>query len=108
MPRPESDTEYQKLPDQYRKGMKRYIEEGILPGSFLTMVLWNDLISAVSHCSGPLEDMKAVVMWLYNEAPSAWTMTPAFRLYLSGYVQITATMRDTRRRSGGAGWFPEC
>ena len=76
MPTPESDTEYQKLPEQYRKEIRRYIEEGFLPGAFLTKVLWNDLISAVSHCSGPLEDMKAVVMWLYNEAPSACWGSP--------------------------------
>ena len=76
MPTPESDTEYQKLPEQYRKEIRRYIEEGFLPGAFLTKVLWNDLVAAVSHCSGPLEDMKAVVVWLYNEAPSACWGSP--------------------------------
>lgn len=67
---PETDTTYSGLPEIYREGIRLYIEEGILPGSFLTAVLRNDLMESLARCSGPMEDVKTVVRWLYNEAPS--------------------------------------
>ena len=70
MTSPETDTTYSRLPETYREGMRRYIEEGILPGSFLVAALSNNLHAAVTQCSGPMEDLKTVMMWLYNEAPS--------------------------------------
>ena len=32
---PETDLTYSRLPERYREGMKRYIEEHIAPGYFL-------------------------------------------------------------------------
>ena len=85
MPTPENDTEYQKLPEQHREGMRLYVEEGILPGSFLTSVLRNDLIEAVAHCSGPIHDLKIVVTWLYSEAPSkCWGSPKQVRDWILG------------------------
>lgn len=69
MPRPESDTEYQKLPERYREGMRRYIEERIMPGSFLKAVLEDRLHDAVVRCDN-ISHLKGIVMWIYNEAPS--------------------------------------
>ena len=69
MPRPESDTEYQKLPEQYREGMRRYIEEGIMPGSFLRAVLEDRLHDAVMRCDN-ISQLKRIVMWVYTEVPS--------------------------------------
>ena len=70
MTSPETDIPYSRLPEIYREGMRRYIEEGILPGSFLTAVLSNALHASVVQCSGPMEDLKTVMMWIYNEAPN--------------------------------------
>ena len=85
MPTLENDTEYQKLPEQYREGMRRYIEEGIIPGSFLVAALSNNLHAAVTQCSGPMEDLKTVMMWLYNEAPSrCWGSPKQVRDWILG------------------------
>jgi hypothetical protein len=35
------------LPERCREGIRRWIEEGILPGSFLRAVLSNDFMAAV-------------------------------------------------------------
>ena len=75
MPTPESDTEYQKLPEQYREGMRRYIEEGIMPGSFLRAVLEDRLHDAVVRCDN-ISQLKDIVLWIYNEAPSACWGSP--------------------------------
>lgn len=69
MPTPESDTEYQKLPERYRQGMRRYIEERIMPGHFLRAVLEDKLHVAVVTCD-ILPQIRDIVVWVYNEAPS--------------------------------------
>ena len=65
---------YSKIPEHCREGMKRYIEQGIAPGSFLTAVLSNDLVGAFIKA----DDINALRMrdycdFLYNEIPMpAW------------------------------------
>ena len=62
---------YEKLPEHLQGGMRRYIENGIGAGHFLTAVLSNDLFGAVSHADPKsLEALSDIVKWLYNEAPS--------------------------------------
>lgn len=63
---------YEQLPEHIRGGMRRYIESGIEPGSFLTAVLCNDLMGAL----GKADEINRERLWdicafLYNEAPSA-------------------------------------
>jgi len=41
-------NDYDMLPEHMRGGMQRYIERGIPPGSFLSAVLANDFVLAVS------------------------------------------------------------
>ena len=61
---------YSILPDNLQDGMKRYIEHGIQPGSFLTACLENDFVGALGVASnksyGYLHD---VGMFLWNELP---------------------------------------
>ena len=63
---------YDKIPVDYMiGGMKRYIEDGILPGDFLHALLTNDLKGTFAHA----DETNALfirewVMWLYNECPS--------------------------------------
>ncbi len=84
MPRPESDTEYQKLPERYREGMRRYIEEGIMPGSFLKAVLEDRLHDAVVRCD-ILPQIRDIVVWVYNEAPSqCWGSPEKVRQWVRG------------------------
>jgi len=65
---------YELLPENLRGGMKRYIENHILPGDFLTACLENDFIEAMGHAGPPMgidtyEYIHAVVLFLYNEMP---------------------------------------
>ena len=65
------DINYDRLPDDLREGMQRYIDDGYIPGHFLTAVLENDLSEAVGRAD-PLNLilLPAIVQWVYNEAPA--------------------------------------
>ena len=65
------------IPERMMGGIERYINHGITPGHFLTAVLKNDLMEAISH--GDLENQKNLVAYagyLYNEAPTACYGSP--------------------------------
>ena len=62
---------YAGLPEGLQGGMKRYVEDGIQAGHFLTAVLSNDLLGAVSRADGTnVKLIPEIVRWIYNEAPS--------------------------------------
>ena len=53
-------------------GIKRYVEQRVPPGDFLTAVLCNDLREACGRADdGNLANLPAYVAYLYNEAPGA-------------------------------------
>ena len=62
---------YGKLPEHMRGAARRYVEEGIKPGGFLTAVLCNDLMEAYA-CADDINtaSIRTWVLWLYNDAPS--------------------------------------
>lgn len=62
---------YDKLPNpDLVDGLRRYIEEGIIPGHFLTACLENDLSDAIGRADAyNLSLLPNIVRWLYNEAP---------------------------------------
>lgn len=66
--------DYGVIPEHCRGGMKRYIEHGILPGSFLQAIICNDLVGA----AGKADDINVFCLinyanFLYNHMPSeAW------------------------------------
>ncbi len=53
-------------------GIARYIESGVMPGSFLTAVISNDLIGAICRADDDMtiEELRALRLWFYNDAPS--------------------------------------
>ena len=60
------------IPERMMGGIKRYIENGIEPGSFLMAVLCNNLCEAVGRAdSENMANLPAYVSYFYNEAPSA-------------------------------------
>lgn len=62
---------YDILPEHCRGGMRRYIENGIPPGSFLTAVLENNLVEAFGRADQiNQERLRDYCLWLYNEAPA--------------------------------------
>jgi len=65
------DINYDMLPAHMQEGTKRYIEEGIQPGGFLTKVICNDLFGAYRRADDVnMSRMKDWVLFFYNEAPS--------------------------------------
>ncbi len=59
------------IPERMMGGIKRYIENGIVPGSFLTAVIQNNLREAVGQADDEnLKNIPAYVSYFYNEAPS--------------------------------------
>lgn len=65
--------DYSGLPNHMQEGMRRYIEQGVRPGDFLSAVLSNDLMQAL----GKADTINSRLLWeygnfLYNEAP-AWS-----------------------------------
>ena len=71
--------DYSKLPNPGSvQGMQLYFEHGIMPGSFLSALLCNDLLLAC----GKADDMNRHLLfehvaWLFNEAPAAAYGSPA-------------------------------
>ena len=62
---------YHMLPAHMQNVMRRYIEDGIEPGGFLTAVICNDLVGAFGMADDiNLANMKVWASFLYNEAPS--------------------------------------
>jgi hypothetical protein len=62
--------DYERLLEPLRRGMKLYIEEGILPGDFLQAVLRNDLKDAVGRADfWNLRMLPQTVNWLRDCAP---------------------------------------
>ena len=66
--------DYSTLPDGLQGGMKRYVEDGILPGNFLTAILENDQVTAVFRADDTnVKLIPDIVKWVHWEIPnSAW------------------------------------
>ena len=61
---------YEMLPQSLRSGMRRYIEDGVIPGGFLVAVLSDGLSDAMGRADE--ENRKRlydIVSFVYNEAP---------------------------------------
>lgn len=58
------------VPEHMQAGLMLYLEHGVLPGSFLTAVLENDLKGAFGRADHINESrIKDIVTFLYNYAP---------------------------------------
>lgn len=67
----DNDCRYDSLPKHLRGGIKRYLEEGILPGSFLQAVITNNLFRAVGAADEESKKhLVSIVAFMYYEAPS--------------------------------------
>ena len=65
------------IPERMMRGIKRYVEQGIRPGSFLTAVICNDLQGAVGKADDEnLRNIYAYTAYFYNEVPESCWGTP--------------------------------
>lgn len=70
--------DYSRLPEHMRGGMRRYIENGIPPGSFQSAVLSNDLMGAYQKADDiNTAAMRDYAMFLHNDAPGGCYGSPA-------------------------------
>lgn len=61
----------QRIPENTQGAIIRWVDYGILPGSFLTAVLENDLMGAVKKADREnLENLEAIVEFIEYEVPS--------------------------------------
>ena len=68
------------IPERMIGGIRRYIEQGISPGSFLTAVIENNLSEAVGRADDENQrNLPAFVAYFYNEAPSPCWGSPEKR-----------------------------
>ncbi len=59
------------VPKSLRGGLRRYVVDGIEPGSFLCAVIDNDLRGAMKRGDPDnVAALEAILDWLYNHAPS--------------------------------------
>lgn len=65
------DDPHSFVPHHMREGFRLWIENGILPGSFGTAILENNLSNAIGKADHINEQhIKSIVSWVYNYAPS--------------------------------------
>ena len=76
--------DYSGLPERLQDGMKRYIENGIQPGDFLTACIQDKLVESLGRASTrTYEYVHSVAMFLYNEAPyDAWGSKEIMNLWI--------------------------
>ena len=72
------------IPERMMGGIRRYIDEQIPPGHFLTAVLCNDLKEACGRADDEnMRNLPAYVAYLYNEVPAnCWGSEDAVNKWL--------------------------
>lgn len=93
------DLNYTDLPAQHRGGIRRWIEEGRLPGGFLAAVLSNDLTESVQRAdSDSLRVIREICHWLYNNAPGpCWGSPGAVKAWPAQAKQNQKRAADAMR-----------
>lgn len=73
------------ISDGMLAAIRRYVEQGIAPGHFLTAVIDNDLKEAVSRADDDnMANLPAFVGYFYNEAPGGcWGSPDSRRAWLA-------------------------
>jgi hypothetical protein len=84
-------NEAQRVPEHTMQALDLYVTRGIMPGSFLTAVLCNDLAGAFGKADVyNIANMYAIVKHIYNKIPAcAWgsqEKVNAFRQHLTNGV----------------------
>lgn len=93
-------------PDGVRESLERYIQHGVLPGSFLRAVLRNDLTESVGYADAyNCAALPHIAMWLYNEAPAmCWGSQVKVDAWIAMFSEryCDATQANKLQAGGGA------
>lgn len=78
------------IPKRMEGSIIRYIEDGINPGRFLTAVICNDLLEAVSRADNEnLANLPAYVDFFYNQAPRlCWGSKEKMERWIASRTEI--------------------
>lgn len=81
-----TQDEYYPIREDLLGALERYLNHGIMPGSFLTAVLENNLCEAFSRADHINEkNMKNIMGYIYNRIPlNAWGSREKVEKYLMG------------------------
>lgn len=91
------------VPDRMMAGLRRYVDDGIAPGSFLEAVICNDLRSAVASADEEnMRNLPAFVSWLYNEAPGgSWGSEANMEAWMKAHHERRQQKRADAAQNGG-------
>ena len=65
-----SSLDYSPLPERLREGVRRWVEDHVVPGGFLCAVICNNLRDAIFLAADEnLPRLVEIVRWFYHEAP---------------------------------------
>lgn len=69
--------------EYFIQSLNRYVNHGLMPGSFLTAVLSNDLMGAISHSDlNAQQNLVAICKYIYNNLPGdCWGSRERVREY---------------------------
>lgn len=78
---------YYPIRDDWYGALERYLNHGIMPGSFMTAVLENNLVEAFGRADMDNEiNMKNIVGYVYNHLPSnSWGSPQRVQDYLKQF-----------------------
>lgn len=84
------------IPEYMHGAIRRYYENGIPPGDFLTALLNNNLKETYARADDTnVRAIKGYVMWFYNEAPAgSWGYDGAVKSWIERF-QETKVQVDT-------------
>ena len=74
------------IPERMMPGIERYVQDRVMPGSFLQAVISNDLRLACANADEEnLRNLPAYIAYFYNEAPSGcWGSREKMLYWISG------------------------
>lgn len=80
-----SPDEYYPIRNDWYGALERYLNHGIMPGSFMTAVLENNLKEAIGRAdSDNSANLKNIVGYIYNHLPShSWGSPEKVKNYLA-------------------------
>lgn len=91
------------VPERMMGAIRRYIEQGIPPGDFLTAVIDNNLCEAMGRADDEnLENLLAFLAYFYNEAPGQCWGSPEKRLaWIKSFHEPQAQRQAVKDSLGG-------
>lgn len=81
---------YSAIPPHMQAAIRRYIEQGFMPGDFLVGVITNNLTRAVNYADETnLPLLKLYVQWFYHEAPgNSWGSVENMRSWMESRREL--------------------